>query len=250
MSRVDKRSTRIREMFASIAPRYDLLNHLLSASADRLWRRTLVRQLHGLDGSSRVLDVCTGTADLAIALSRRSEVVGMDFCHPMLVIARDKLRGRALVNKIVLAEGDALHLPFRPGSFDAVTIAFGVRNLEDLRQGLHEFLRVLRPGGVLAVLEFSQPVVPIFSGLFRFYLNHVIPAVGRVVSGVEGAYRYLSQSVGEFPDQQEFCHLLEGCGFEKVRYRNFTGGVAALHTGRKPGHGLSRITRISGNEAT
>jgi demethylmenaquinone methyltransferase/2-methoxy-6-polyprenyl-1,4-benzoquinol methylase len=231
---VEKQSARVREMFASIAPRYDLLNHLLSLNIDRLWRRRLARHLDGVPQSRRVLDVCTGTGDLAIELSAGRQVVGMDFCHPMLVIARDKVRRRQLTDRIVLAEGDALCLPFASDSFDGVTVAFGVRNLEDLDMGLKEFRRVLRPGGILAILEFSRPAVPLFRTLFQFYFNRILPAVGRVVSGTAGPYRYLPDSVRIFPDQQRLGSILEQCGFRDVNWRNLTGGIAALHTAVKP----------------
>ncbi|MBI3940996.1 MAG: bifunctional demethylmenaquinone methyltransferase/2-methoxy-6-polyprenyl-1,4-benzoquinol methylase UbiE [Acidobacteria bacterium] len=222
-------------MFASIAPRYDLLNHLLSFNIDRLWRRRLVGRLQGVRPSSRVLDVCTGTGDLAIQLSRKCAVVGVDFCQPMLVIARDKIRSRRLCDRIAITGGDALRLPFRGGSFDAVTVAFGVRNLENLEQGLQEFARVLRSGGVLAILEFTRPAVPIFRELFQVYFNHWVPAVGRAISGREGPYRYLPDSVNGFPDQERLSTLLERCGFCEVRYDNFSAGIAALHLASRAG---------------
>jgi demethylmenaquinone methyltransferase/2-methoxy-6-polyprenyl-1,4-benzoquinol methylase len=234
VNRIDKRSTRIQEMFASIAPRYDLLNHLLSFNIDRLWRRRLVNRLQGLSPTDRVLDVCTGTGDLAIQLSRKSAVVAVDFCQPMLAIALGKIRGQSLANKIGIAAADALSLPFRRGAFDAVTVAFGVRNLEDLEQGLGEFLRVLRPGGILAILEFSRPAVPGFRQLFQFYFDRLLPALGRAVSGQEGPYRYLRDSVNGFPGQQEFSAILARCGYREVRFDNFSGGIAALHTAVKP----------------
>ncbi|MBI2822441.1 MAG: bifunctional demethylmenaquinone methyltransferase/2-methoxy-6-polyprenyl-1,4-benzoquinol methylase UbiE [Acidobacteria bacterium] len=221
-------------MFASIAPRYDLLNHLLSLSVDRLWRRRLVRQLNGLNPSGLILDVCTGTADLAIELARKGNVVGIDFCHPMLVIGRDKVRSRKLAGRIRLAEGDALCLPFATGAFDAVTVAFGVRNLEELQRGLQEFFRVLRPGGTLAILEFSRPVVPVFREIFQFYFDHIVPLLGRAVSGREGPYRYLPESVRKFPNREDFCRILRQCGFEGAANCNLSGGIAALYTASKP----------------
>ncbi|MBI4456592.1 MAG: bifunctional demethylmenaquinone methyltransferase/2-methoxy-6-polyprenyl-1,4-benzoquinol methylase UbiE [Acidobacteria bacterium] len=221
-------------MFASIAPRYDLLNHFLSMSIDQSWRRRLLDQLNGLGPSRRILDVCTGTGDLAIELSRKGKVIAVDFCHPMLVIARDKVRSRKLADKMRLAEGDALCLPFLADSFEAVTVAFGVRNLENLPQGLREFMRVLRPGGLLAILEFSKPVVPVFRELFQLYLKHIVPVIGRTISRVNGPYRYLAESVTEFPDQQGLRRVLEECGFQRVKYTNLSGGIAALHSARKP----------------
>lgn len=234
MTVVDKDSSRVREMFASIAPRYDLLNHLLSLNIDRHWRRRLVNEINGLDRLIGILDVCTGTGDLAIELSRKGAVVGVDFCHPMLVIAKSKVRNRNLVDRVKFAEGDALSLPFGKESFDAVTVAFGVRNLQELDRGLREFLRVLRPGGFLAILEFSKPAVPLLRDLFEFYFDHILPVIGRIVSRTAGPYRYLPDSVREFPDQQSLCRILRGNGFQDVRFTNLTIGIAALHTARKP----------------
>ncbi len=234
MSVVDKRPSRVREMFASIAPRYDLLNHLLSLNIDRRWRRRLARRLRRLSQPGRVLDVCTGTGDLAIELSRTNEVFGVDFCHPMLVIARQKVKTEELTGRVKLLEADALSLPFLAGWFDAVTVAFGVRNLEDLQSGLREFFRVLRPGGVLAILEFSKPSVPIFRELYQLYFDHVLPNIGRIVSRSDGPYHYLPESVKEFPDQRDLCRILERCGFESVEFENLSAGIAALHLGRKP----------------
>lgn len=234
MSAVDRSSSSVRDMFASIAPRYDLLNHVLSLNIDRLWRRRLVHQLNELNHAARVLDVCTGTGDLAIALSRKSQVVGIDFCHPMLVIARDKVRSQKLVEKVKLAEGDALCLPFSANSFDAITVAFGVRNLENLEDGLREFIRVLRPKGLLAILEFSTPQIPLFREAFRFYSDHILPTIGRMVSRTDGPYRYLPESVKEFPDPEGLGRILVECGFQGVKFRNLSIGVVALHTARKP----------------
>ncbi|HEY3132630.1 MAG TPA: bifunctional demethylmenaquinone methyltransferase/2-methoxy-6-polyprenyl-1,4-benzoquinol methylase UbiE [Acidobacteriota bacterium] len=229
---VDKRSVRIREMFASIAPRYDLLNHLLSLNVDRRWRRHLARKLQQYSRPGRVLDVCTGTGDLAIELSHRNDVFGADFCHPMLVIAQEKLE--KLDCRVKLLEADALCLPF-PGSwFDVVSVGFGVRNLEDLQRGLLEFFRVLRPGGILVILEFSKPATPIFRDLYRLYFDHVLPNIGRLVSKSDGPYRYLPDSVKEFPDQQDLCRILERCGFDNVEFENLSAGIAALHFARRP----------------
>lgn len=220
-------------MFASIAPRYDLLNHLLSLNIDKLWRRRLARDLESVGPGATILDVCTGTGDLALELSGNRRVIAVDFCHPMLVIARDKLR-RRLPGSPQLAEADALRLPFASGQFDAVTVAFGVRNLESLQEGLKEFLRVLRPGGGLSILEFSLPRNRIFRRLFGVYFHYILPGIGTLVSGTDGPYRYLPASVREFPDQARLGEILEGCGFEQVRWENLSGGIAALHTARKP----------------
>jgi demethylmenaquinone methyltransferase/2-methoxy-6-polyprenyl-1,4-benzoquinol methylase len=222
-------------MFARIAGRYDLLNHLLSGNVDKRWRRIVARTLQPLlvEGA-RILDVACGTGDLALALTSAGarRIVGLDFCRPMLEVARRKveLESRA----IPFVEGDALRLPFGDEAFDVVTIAFGLRNLSGVSEGLRELLRVLKPGGRVAVLEFSTPVVPGFRALFRFYFARVLPLVGGMLSGSRGAYEYLPDSVSKFPDQKRLAGLMRDAGFEDVGYRNLTGGVAALHTGTRP----------------
>ena len=221
-------------MFAGIAGRYDLLNHLLSGNIDKRWRRTVARTLEtSLTEGSRVLDVACGTGDLSLVLARagKAEVVGLDFCRPMLEIARRKAADDS--RTVPFVEGDALRLPFADETFDAATIAFGLRNLAGVGEGLKELRRVLRRGGRLAVLEFSSPVVPGFRALFRFYFERVLPRVGGWVSGSRGAYEYLPDSVSRFPDQKSLAGLMRDAGFENVDYRNLTGGIAALHTGTR-----------------
>ena len=223
-------------MFAGIAGRYDLLNHLLSGNVDKRWRREVARSLRpSLVGEARVLDVACGTGDLSLVLSRAGagRVVGLDFCRPMLEIARRKAAEGP--RAIPFVEGDALRLPFADETFDAATIAFGLRNLAGVSEGLKELRRILRAGGRLAVLEFSSPVVPGFSALFRFYFGRVLPRVGGWVSGSRGAYEYLPDSVSRFPDQKRLAMLMREAGFENVGYRNLTGGIAALHTGTRAG---------------
>jgi demethylmenaquinone methyltransferase/2-methoxy-6-polyprenyl-1,4-benzoquinol methylase len=193
----------------------------------------LVRQLTHVGKGALVLDVCSGTGDLAIALSHSWRVIGVDFCHPMLVIANRKIHQRELSRRVFMAEADALQLPFCDSVFQAVTVAFGIRNLEDLRCGIQEFVRVLRPGGTLAILEFSQPALPVFRQAFQFYFYRVLPRIGAAVSRSGDAYRYLPESVREFPDQLALCRTLESLGLEDVRYSNFSGGIAALHIARK-----------------
>lgn len=222
-------------MFAGIAGRYDLLNHLLSGNTDQRWRRFVAESLRpSLVEGARVLDVACGTGDLSLALTEvgRAEVVGVDFCRPMLEIAVRKtpVHGRA----ISYIEGDALRLPFADESFEAATIAFGLRNLANVEDGLRELQRVLKPGGRVAILEFSRPVLPGFRQLFQFYFTRVLPRIGGIVSGARGAYEYLPRSVSRFPDQKRLAEMMRAIGFEEVEYRNLTGGVAALHTGTKP----------------
>ena len=223
-------------MFSGIARRYDLLNHLLSGNVDKRWRRKTARALESsLVEGARVLDVACGTGDLSLVLAEagRARVVGLDFCRPMLEIARRKAdEGSRL---IPFVEGDALRLPFADETFDAATIAFGLRNLAGVADGLRELRRILKPGGRLAVLEFSSPVVPGFRALFRFYFTRVLPRIGGLVSGSRGAYEYLPDSVTRFPDQKRLAELMRAEGFQGVEYSNLTGGIAALHTGTRAG---------------
>ena len=234
---VDEQATAsaVRTMFAAVAPRYDLLNHLLSVGFDIRWRRATVRALEPVlsQPSSVVADLCCGTGDLALALSRASTgtVMGTDFCHPMLQLAREK--SVHLTQNTTFLEADTLRLPFRNASLDALTIAFGFRNLVNYRRGVQEMRRVLRQGGMVAILEFSHVTWPVFGPLFRSYFRRVLPRLGQWISGVEGPYQYLPDSVLRFPDQEALADLLREEGFGGVRYRNFTGGVAALHLGEK-----------------
>ena len=228
---------RVREMFAGIAARYDLLNHLLSGNTDKRWRRLVARKLQDAlshDGACG-LDVACGTGDLSLALaaaSRSARVIGLDFCRPMLEIAAHKSASQ--VTPPVFIEADALKLPFDDESFDAVSIAFGLRNLASVEGGLKELRRVLKAGGRAAILEFSTPVVPGFRGLFQFYFTRVLPRIGGLISGSRGAYEYLPRSVSRFPDQAGLAQLMRGVGFEEVEYQNLTGGIAALHMGTRP----------------
>jgi demethylmenaquinone methyltransferase/2-methoxy-6-polyprenyl-1,4-benzoquinol methylase len=233
----------IKRMFAGISPRYDLLNRLLSFGVDRGWRRKAVeavvdgnRSGRGGPGAARVLDLCCGTGDLSIALAREGvRVTGADFCHEMLVIARAKAAGiHQPTGTIGMTEADALRLPFPDATFEGATVAFGVRNLQDLDAGLAEFLRVLKPGGRLAVLEFGRPQGPVVGSFYSLYLNLFVPIVGRLISGSREAYDWLSTSIQAFPDQTAFPSRLERAGFLEVRCENLTFGVAALYVARKP----------------
>jgi demethylmenaquinone methyltransferase/2-methoxy-6-polyprenyl-1,4-benzoquinol methylase len=220
-------------MFATIARRYDLLNHLLSGNVDKRWRRIVATRVRErlTSSSSRVLDVACGTGDLSLTLFEitGAGVIGTDFCRPMLEIAAGKTSGR-----IRFIEGDALDLPFRDGTFDVATIAFGLRNLSSVESGLAELSRVLKPGGWVAVLEFSRPANAVLRPLFNVYFTKVLPRMGGVISGSRSAYTYLPASVQKFPDQAQLSVLMEQAGFDQVRYENLTGGIAALHMGRRP----------------
>ena len=228
---------RVREMFAGIANRYDMLNHLLSGNTDRRWRRLVAERLGGAlrAGGAVALDVACGTGDLSLALAEKTgaRVIGTDFCRPMLEIAARKAAA-ANASEIPFVEGDALRLPFADSSFDAVTIAFGLRNLSSVEGGLKELWRVLKPRGRAAILEFSTPVVPGFRAVFKFYFTRVLPAIGGMISGSRGAYEYLPDSVSRFPDQKRLAAMMREAGFEEVEYQNLTGGIAALHLGTRP----------------
>jgi demethylmenaquinone methyltransferase/2-methoxy-6-polyprenyl-1,4-benzoquinol methylase len=228
----------VQGMFARIAPRYDFLNHFLSASVDRYWRRIAVskiREMVGTHSQPLLLDLCCGTGDLALALHRglHARVVASDFCHPMLTRFGEKIASAGFRQEIRPVEGDALAVPFADCTFDAVTVAFGLRNLEDPYRGLQEMLRTLRPGGALVILEFSRPVVPVFREVFNFYFQNVLPKLGAIISGDSGAYAYLPASVQKFPSQKELVALMKAAGAVEVGYRNLTGGIAALHWGRR-----------------
>ncbi|HXF05449.1 MAG TPA: bifunctional demethylmenaquinone methyltransferase/2-methoxy-6-polyprenyl-1,4-benzoquinol methylase UbiE [Blastocatellia bacterium] len=228
-----KPSEQVKQMFASIARRYDLLNHLLSLTIDRRWRRMTRKKIRAAltVPGARVLDLCSGTADLALELAAEAPVIGLDFCHPMLLIGQRKIaRRRASVD---LVEGDALRLPFGDNLFTAVTIAFGLRNLESAEDGLREMFRVLRPGGLVAVLEFSRLRLPVVGQLYGFYFKHVVPRVGTMISGVSGPYQYLYTSVQSFFDPASLADLMRQVGFHNVRYQPFSGGIVTLHLGEK-----------------
>lgn len=225
----------VKEMFAGIAGRYDLLNHVLSLNIDKRWRRLVAEELREIlkDRNAVVLDVACGTGDLSLELNKdsKAQIIGTDFCRPMLEFARSK--SAAETHAIPYIEGDALALPFEDGRFDAVTIAFGLRNLANFAAGIKELHRILKPGGRLAVLEFSAPIIPGFGKLFNFYFSRVLPRIGGAVSGSRGAYEYLPDSVAKFPEQKTLSALMEQNGFTAVKYQNLTGGIVALHLGQK-----------------
>lgn len=226
----EEHARRVREMFAKISPRYDVLNHLLSANIDKRWRRRVVNEMRALlPEGARVLDVGCGTGDLSLELfeNAAAQVTGIDFCAPMLKFAKSK------APDVQFIEGDALRLPFAEASFDGLTIGFALRNLASVERGLSELLRVLKPNGIVAILEFSRPVVPLFGQLVSLYYRRLLPWIGGIVSGSRDAYEYLPDSISKFPDQQMLAAMMREAGFEEVRFDNLSGGIAALHTGRR-----------------
>ncbi len=244
-------SEHVRRMFSDIAPRYDLLNRLLSLSFDRKWRRrTAVAFDHILRlPQARVLDLCCGTGDLTLALKRRAThscspgaaIFGSDFAHPMLRRAIRKTAGsRASKELPALAipyfEADALRIPVSDSAFDLITAAFGFRNLANYADGLREFYRLLRPGGEVGILEFVEPGGPLFGPLYRFYFRRILPWIGGAISGSGAAYSYLPASVSQFPSPESLAEMMRQAGFSDVAYTPWTGGIVALHMGKRPSY--------------
>ena len=233
-------SQKVREMFTDIAPRYDLLNHLLSLQLDRLWRARTAKLLQSILGraGALVLDLCCGTGDLAFALAHvgKARIIGADFAHPMLVRAREKTvtqapsANQSLPLPMPFFEADALRLPFAGASFDLVTTAFGFRNLANYEAGLREIQRVLKPGGTIAILEFTEPPEGFWGDLYRWYFCKVLPKIGGLISGQQSAYSYLPKSVARFFRPSELAALVSTVGYQSVDYRVWTLGTVALHT--------------------
>jgi demethylmenaquinone methyltransferase/2-methoxy-6-polyprenyl-1,4-benzoquinol methylase len=231
---LDKSGKAIRDMFAGVAPRYDLLNHLLSASLDVVWRRRSAVAL-GVPPGAEVLDLCCGTGDQATALRRRgARVAAADFCVPMLAIARHKFAKTAAPRPAALA-ADALALPFPARHFEGATVSFGLRNVADLDIALGQLAEVLRPGGRLAVLEFAVPTFPPLRGLYLFYFLRLLPWIGRLISDRGSAYNYLPSSVLGFPQRQAFLDRMAAAGFTDLTWENLSGGIVCLYTGRTAG---------------
>jgi len=225
----------VRGMFGRIAPRYDLLNHLLSFNLDKRWRaRTVARVAGILDRpDTRVLDLCCGTGDVLLALERRARrpLLASDFCHPMLWEARRKIHARGFRSPVF--ESDALSLPLADVSLDLITVAFGFRNLANYQHGLEEMLRVLKPRGVAAILEFSQPSSRVFRALYGFFSTRILPRIGGMISGSPEAYSYLPESIRKFPGAEQLAEEMSQAGFSRVEFERMTGGAVALHLGRK-----------------
>lgn len=224
----------VEEMFDDISPKYDLLNHLLSANIDRLWRRKVIRMLEKRQPKT-ILDIATGTADFAIAASKikDSMITGIDISEGMLEVGRKKVLKLGLSSKIELIKVDSESLPFDTGCFDAAIVAFGVRNFENLRKGLTEIQRVLKPGGEFYILEFSKPAKFPIKQLYQFYFNKVLPFIGGLVSNNKKAYTYLPDSVNEFPDGLKFLSILADTGFVEMSHHEQTFGIATIYKARK-----------------
>lgn len=232
---VDKSGDRVRDMFAQIAPRYDLMNHVLSLGIDIRWRRKVLKQLRFGD-KLPILDCCTGTGDLAMMLARqvagRVKVVGTDFCAPMLQRAEHKHQQKHADLPIEFIEADSQHLPFDDSSFQIVTVAFGLRNVQDTDRGIAEMVRVCAPGGQVAVLEFSQPTIPGLRQVYQSYFRHVLPKIGQALAkNDKSAYEYLPQSVVEFPSGQALADRMESHGLANIKISPYTFGVASLYLG-------------------
>ena len=239
MKTVDKSGEKVRKMFAEIAPRYDLMNHVLSLNIDKSWRKGTLKRLE-LTGDKPVLDVCTGTGDLALSLAKlasgRFPVIGSDFCASMLELARKKQNSLAIANtKLGFIEADTQALPFDDNTFQAVTVAFGIRNVANTVAGLREMLRVCQPDGHIGILEFSRPTWPVLKQCYDGYFRWILPAIGQTMArNAESAYRYLPESVRQFPSGPAMVSLLEEVGLRNVRCWPMTFGIASLYLGMKP----------------
>lgn len=232
---VDKSGQRVRAMFGEIADRYDLLNHLLSLNVDRYWRWRTVRRVRPA-GEAPILDLCTGTGDLALAYARasRGRVIGADFCHPMLVIGRQKAQRRGTDDRLSFIEADAQRLPFPDNTFQIVSVAFGLRNVADTDAGLREMARVCRPGGQVAVLEFSLPRRQPLKAMYGWYFRNVLPRIGQwLARNRHDAYNYLPSSVSEFPSGEALLARMRAAGLREARLWPLTGGIATLYVGVK-----------------
>jgi demethylmenaquinone methyltransferase/2-methoxy-6-polyprenyl-1,4-benzoquinol methylase len=236
---VDKSENRIRRMFGAIAPWYDTLNHLLSLNIDQSWRRRVAKLVPPI-GPAPILDVCTGSGDLALTYYRAAKgavpIIGLDFCQELLIRANAKIRKAGAAGRIRLFEGDAQQLPFPHNTFQIACVAFGLRNVTDTDRGLSEMTRVTQPGGRIAVLEFSRPRHSLIRTPYMFFFRRILPFVGQILSrSPDSAYRYLPESVMQFPDYEALADRMRSHGMIDVQFHPFTGGIATLYVGRKPG---------------
>lgn len=231
----ESKKVQVEDMFNQIAPKYDLLNHALSLNIDKLWRRKVVKLL-SKEKASTVLDVATGTCDLAIAIARKanpSAITGVDLSEEMLNVGKQKVKKLGFANQIKLQKADAENLPFADNSFDAITVAFGVRNFENLEAGLKEMYRVMKPNGTCIILEFTMPIRFPIKQLYNFYFRYILPLIGRMVSNHKSAYTYLPESVKAFPQRQKFTQIMEQCGYNNTEFKILSFGIAAIYIGKK-----------------
>lgn len=228
------KKSQVAQMFNNIAGNYDFLNHFLSAGIDIVWRKKAVSLL-APHKPKVVLDIATGTADFALETLRLNpdKIIGVDISEGMMAVGREKIAKRGLSGKIQLQYGDSENLPFEDSTFDAITVAFGVRNFENLSKGLAEMNRVLKPGGIAVVLEFSKPRSFPMKQLYQFYFKNILPLVGKFVSKDNAAYTYLPESVQAFPDGQDFLSIFEKVGFKKTKWHSLTFGISSIYTGIK-----------------
>jgi demethylmenaquinone methyltransferase / 2-methoxy-6-polyprenyl-1,4-benzoquinol methylase len=235
MYALSEKGERIRAMFGSIAPRYDFLNRVLSLGIDRRWRRFAVKKI-GVSGTGRVLDVATGTGDVALEIASQTassvSIVGIDFCKEMVDLGQVKVANSTHAGRISLQVAPCEDIPFDDGTFDAATISFGIRNVVDRAKGLAEMCRVLKSGGRIVILEFSTPTLPVFKQVYHFYFLKVLPRIGGAFSRFS-AYQYLPDSVLEFPPREEFKGLMSKVGFKDVKHYDLTGGIATVYVGTK-----------------
>lgn len=232
----DSKKQQVEKMFDNIAPYYDFLNHFLSLGIDKIWRKKAISILQE-DAPKYILDVATGTADVALETVKRvpevDKIIGIDISNEMLEVGRQKIKKRQLTETIELQQGDSENLPFEDNTFDAITVAFGVRNFEHLEKGLQEMNRVLKPNGKLVVLEFSKPRIFPFRQLFNAYFKYLLPTIGKIKSKDPRAYQYLYESVQVFPDGKDFVRILEKTGYKSNQWKSLSLGICAIYTGRK-----------------
>lgn len=232
-----KQTERVARMFDSIAADYDRLNHLMSLGIDRSWRRKALKQIVEPGKVQRILDAACGTGDFSIAIARKAEsgssVAGVDLSEKMLEVMQDKLCREGLQDRVRIRQGNCERLPFESGCFDRVTIAFGIRNVENRETALKEFLRVLKPGGKLVILELSEPSLPFVRKLYNLYFDHILPLIGGLVSGDRVSYRYLPASVHAFPSPARWMGTMSACGFRNVSHKAFSAGICRMFTGTK-----------------